>query len=105
LTSIAGFVIGAVWGSLFTQFGASWRWIYWSMTIVAALYGIAAILIVPNELNGRGRGSFDFLGSFVGVSALILIFFSLKYVHGFESQLTKALVQLSDGTNLIHISY
>jgi len=102
---IAGFVLGAVWGSLFTQFGASWRWIYWSMTIVAALYGIAAILIVPNELNGRAGGSFDFLGSFIGVSALILIFFSLKYFPRFERQLTKALAQLSDGTSLIHTSY
>jgi len=50
------------------------------MAIVSVLYAIAAVIIVPNELNVPSGGSFDFVGSFLGVSGLVLVFFSLKYL-------------------------
>ena len=75
-----GFLIGAIWGALFGQLGVRWGWIYWSMAIVAILYAISAFFVIPSSLNKAAGGSFDILGSFIGVSALILIFFSLKYI-------------------------
>lgn len=75
-----GYIVGTAWGSAITQLGASWRWVYWSMAIGAAVLGLAAALIVPGSrgFNGRGRGGFDFLGSVLGVAGLVLVFVSLK---------------------------
>ena len=78
LMNAAGFVIGAVWGGLFGQFDVQWRWIYWSMAIVSMIYALSTVIVVPNELNLPTGGSFDYIGSFLGVSGLIPIFFSLK---------------------------
>jgi hypothetical protein len=75
-----GFLIGAIWGALFGQLGVRWGWIYWSMAIGAILYAVSAAFVIPSSLNKAAGGSFDILGSFIGVTALILIFFSLKYI-------------------------
>jgi hypothetical protein len=73
------------------------------MAIVCLIYALSAIMVVPNELNIPAGGSFDFIGSFLGVSGLILIFFSLKYLNPRDETLMKVLDQPWDGTGHIRI--
>lgn len=46
---------------------------------------VATPVIVPKELNTRQRdSSFDYLGSAVGVSSIILVFFSMTYACSYH---------------------
>lgn len=76
----AGYVLGAAWGSAVIATGLHWGWIYWSMAIVCFALAIAGAVAIPNtpNLNGRGKGSVDYLGSALGVAGLVLVFVSLK---------------------------
>lgn len=76
----AGFVVGAATGAVITECGGTWEWIFWSMAIIAAAYAVAGWWVIPGKgrMNMYGTGSVDYLGSFVGVAGLVLIFVSLK---------------------------
>ncbi|KAF2806158.1 MFS general substrate transporter [Mytilinidion resinicola] len=74
-----GYVLGLTWGAIFTQIAEDWRWTYWSMTFLCLTMTFAAWLVIPSELNVSHGGSFDWLGSLVGISGLVLIFFAFKY--------------------------
>lgn len=75
-----GFVVGAAVGAAITERGGTWEWIYWSMAIVGVLYALASWWVVPGGggMNKPGAGRVDWLGSFFGVSGLVLIFVALK---------------------------
>lgn len=73
-----GYVAGLAWGGIFTQLLGDWRWTYWSMSILCLGSGALAHVVIPNALNIAHGGSFDYLGSAVGVSGLVLIFFAFK---------------------------
>ena len=70
-----GFVIGALFSSLLSQF-AWWPWAYWCMAILCCLLAIVAVFVIPNaEKNDHrdsGKQSFDYLGAFSGTAGLIL---------------------------------
>jgi MFS family permease len=74
----AGYVLGLMWGGIFTQLADDWRWTYWSMTALCVAMTAAAWVTIPSELNVRHGGSFDWIGSVVGVAGLVLIFFAFK---------------------------
>jgi len=52
------------------------------MAIVCFAFTAAGWAVIPNirELNGKGEGGVDYLGSTFGVAGLVLVFVSLKYV-------------------------
>jgi MFS family permease len=70
----AGFVVGAVFGSLYGQL-VWWPWAFWSFGIVLWILAALALLVVPRELSGLPTNppGFDWTGSFVGVAGLVLI--------------------------------
>ncbi|OCL07873.1 hypothetical protein AOQ84DRAFT_294277 [Glonium stellatum] len=73
-----GYVLGLTWGGIFTQLANDWRWTYWAMSCICFVMAILAWLVIPNELDVRNGGFFDWFGSLIGVSGLILIFFSFN---------------------------
>ncbi|GME31725.1 MFS-type transporter [Neofusicoccum parvum] len=73
-----GYVAGLAWGGIFTQLLGDWRWTYWSMSILCLILGVVAHMIIPNAFNIAHGGKFDYLGSFAGVTGLVLIFFSFN---------------------------
>lgn len=75
-----GYVIGAAVAALIVERGGTWEWIYWSMAIVGTLYALTSWLVIPGDgrMNKYSPGRVDWLGSFFGVSGLVLIFVSLK---------------------------
>jgi MFS family permease len=75
-----GFVLGLLWGALFAQLAHDWRWTFWGMSILCSAMAGLSWWIIPKELNVSHGGKVDWLGSGVGVSALVLIFFAFKYV-------------------------
>lgn len=77
-TAPGGFVIGAVFAGIFTQF-VWWPWSYWVLAIVLALLGVAVIFVVPNMPVAGGRpklAELDIPGTVIGVSGLILFNFA-----------------------------
>ncbi|TKX21378.1 MFS transporter-like protein 120 [Elsinoe australis] len=73
-----GYVAGLAWGGIFTQLAGDWRWTYWSMAAMCLVLGATAHFVIPSTLNIAHGGRFDYQGSFVGISGLILIFFSFN---------------------------
>jgi MFS family permease len=77
-TAPGGFLVGAVFSGIFTQF-VWWPWSYWVLGMVAALVGTMVIFVVPNMPVAGGKGSFkelDALGTVLGVAGLILFNFA-----------------------------
>ncbi|THH20802.1 hypothetical protein EW146_g632 [Bondarzewia mesenterica] len=92
-----GYVVGAVWGALFGQLGVRWGWIYWSMAIFSVFMAVASWLVIPSDLNKKSDGTVDYLGSFLGVGALVLIFVSINGAIMFGWDSTKTIVLLVVG--------
>ena len=74
-----GFVVGALFGSLFSQM-AWWPWTFWSYGIAAFALSAFALLVVPKQLAKEAQFAgqkdipgFDWLGSCLGVAGLVLI--------------------------------
>jgi MFS family permease len=82
-TAPSGFLVGAVFSSLFAQM-AWWPWAFWVMCfacILLALLGFFAIPATPPPRDPEHEGSsvwqrVDILGSITGVAALILFNFA-----------------------------
>jgi len=70
----AGFVVGAAFGSLFAQL-VWWPWAFWSFALTCWGLTIFAMMVIPKELSEKpvNPPGFDWTGSFLGVSGLILI--------------------------------
>ncbi|KAA8905154.1 hypothetical protein DIURU_001582 [Diutina rugosa] len=70
-----GFCFGAIFTAIFAQF-SWWPWTFWTCGIVSIVLAASSILIVPKHIGNKQAKSFDWLGSVVGVSGLILLNFA-----------------------------
>ena len=74
-----GGVVGGVFGALFSQL-SWWPWTFFSTGIACAVLGSLAVTFIPADdrdaLNNNGQQSFDFVGSVLGVSGLVLFNFA-----------------------------
>lgn len=95
----AGFVLGAVFSSLLSQF-AWWPWSYWLMGIACFLLAVAGFFVIPNTVMPERDVShfvwtrIDFNGSVTGVVGLILFNFAWNQgpVVGWETPYTYVLL-------------
>ena len=71
-----GFLLGALFGSLFAQF-ISWPWAQWALGIVCTCLALLSYFVVPTELSAavHPTGKVDVLGATVGVSGLVLFIY------------------------------
>ncbi|KAH7319184.1 hypothetical protein BKA65DRAFT_437906, partial [Rhexocercosporidium sp. MPI-PUGE-AT-0058] len=99
-TAPSGFVLGAVFASLFAQL-AWWPWAFWSMGILCFVMGLAGYYAIPSTpapiIENDGFSMFervDGLGCVTGVSALVLINFAWNQgpVVGWSTPYTYALL-------------
>lgn len=74
-----GFVVGALFGSLYSQL-AWWPWTFWTYGVAAFALSAFALLVVPKQLAKEAqfagqthRPGFDWTGSIIGVAGLVLI--------------------------------
>jgi len=72
------FFLGTFYSAWIIRAGVTWSWIFFSMTILTGLCAIASIFVIPDKLNTKGKGTFDYIGAALGVSALILIYSSIN---------------------------
>ncbi|KAK6463011.1 major facilitator superfamily domain-containing protein [Scheffersomyces coipomensis] len=70
-----GFIFGAIFSGIFSQL-VWWPWTFWVCGMVSALVATIAFFVIPAKIGIRSAGSFDYLGSFFGVTGLVLINFS-----------------------------
>jgi MFS family permease len=75
-TAPSGFIIGALFGSIFAQL-LWWPWAQWVLAFFCAFLAIVAIVIIPEEVSGavHPTGKIDILGAITGVSGLILFIY------------------------------
>jgi MFS family permease len=81
-TAPSGFVIGAVFSGIFTQF-VWWPWAYWVMAMALTTIGVLALLVIPRMPVQGPRATFeelDAIGTVVGVVGLI--FFNFAWNQG-----------------------
>ena len=71
-----GFILGALSGSLFTQF-ISWPWAQWALGIVCVCLALLSYFVVPQELSAavHPTGKVDVLGATVGVVGLTVFIY------------------------------
>ncbi|SCU84910.1 LAFA_0D12750g1_1 [Lachancea sp. 'fantastica'] len=78
-TAPSGFVLGAVFSSLFTQL-VWWPWAFWVMAISCLMLAIAGSLVIPHTpspvLEESVIEHIDIWGSITGVTGLVLINFA-----------------------------
>ena len=76
-TAPAGFILGALFGSLFAQL-AWWPWAHWALALFCYILAMCTYLIVPRELAKpvHPTGKTDILGAITGVTGLILFIYS-----------------------------
>lgn len=73
-----GFVVGAVFGSLFAQL-VWWPWAFYSTAITCVIIAIAAHLVIPAEEKvpqREAKEAMDLVGAVLGVTGLVLINFA-----------------------------
>ncbi|PVH17485.1 uncharacterized protein CXQ87_000371 [Candidozyma duobushaemuli] len=70
-----GFVLGAIFSGIFAQL-VWWPWAFWVNGIVCLCVVVASYFIIPKNIGSKSQGSFDWWGSFTGVSGLVLINFA-----------------------------
>lgn len=74
-----GGVLGGVFGGVFAEF-SWWPWIFWTTGIACAVLGVVAAVVIPaddkDEDPKRGKQTFDFVGSALGVAGLVLFNFA-----------------------------
>jgi MFS family permease len=75
-TAPAGFILGALFGSIFAQF-VWWPWAQWALAIFCYILAVLTYLVVPTELSiaVHPTGKTDVLGAITGVSGLILFIY------------------------------
>jgi len=78
-TAPLGFVLGAVFSSLFAQL-VWWPWAFWVLGMVCVLLAGLAFLLVPQEVGAASHpeAPLDVLGASVGVTALVLIVYAFN---------------------------
>ncbi|CAF1488115.1 unnamed protein product [Rotaria magnacalcarata] len=75
-TAPTGFILGALFGSLFAQL-SWWPWGQWILAIFCAFLAILAYCVVPQEVSlaVHPTGKIDIPGSAVGLSGLIMFIY------------------------------
>ena len=75
-TAPAGFIVGALFGSIFAQF-AWWPWGQWVLAIFCIILAVSTYFIVPIELSPavHPTGKVDIPGSIVGIAGLVLFIY------------------------------
>lgn len=75
----AGYIFGGLVGAGFAE-KVTWRWAFWFWAIGCLVLSLASFVIVPHRIGSPIPGlhlrQFDYIGSFLGVSALILFSFA-----------------------------
>ncbi|KAL2006996.1 hypothetical protein VTN00DRAFT_8434 [Thermoascus crustaceus] len=78
-TAPNGFILGALFASIFAEF-VWWPWAYWVMAIVCAALAVLTFLVVPIQDSDRNtlreKGQLDAWGSITGVAGLVLVNFA-----------------------------
>lgn len=93
----AGYIFGGVVGAAFAQ-NVTWRWGFWFWAIGSLVMSVAAWIVVPlrigNAIPGLSLWQFDYVGTLLGVSGLVLFAFawSQSPVVGWEEPYTYALL-------------
>lgn len=72
-----GFIVGALFSSMFAHV-AWWPWTFWVCGIVSIVIAGIAFFVIPNKIGSKSKGSFDYWGSILGVSGLVLINFAFN---------------------------
>ncbi|KAG7662003.1 uncharacterized protein J8A68_004503 [[Candida] subhashii] len=76
-----GFVLGALFSGLFDM-KTGWTWTFWVCGMVSIGAGLLSFFVIPKNVGHRssdqGWRSFDFGGSILGVSGLVLINFAFN---------------------------
>lgn len=78
-TAPSGFLVGAVFSSIFAQF-VTWQWTFYVTAIVCAVCALLSALIIPvlddDDRVPFVKGQLDLIGGAIGVAALVLINFA-----------------------------
>jgi len=77
-TAPCGFLLGAVFSGIFTQF-VWWPWSYWVLGMVCALVGVMAIFVIPDMPvagSNISLSELDPIGTAIGVAGLVLFNFA-----------------------------
>ncbi|CAF3211761.1 unnamed protein product [Rotaria sp. Silwood2] len=75
-TAPTGFILGALFGSIFAQL-SWWPWGQWVLAIFCALLAVVAYFIIPQELSSavHPTGKTDIPGAILGLSGLALFIY------------------------------
>ena len=93
----SGYIFGGLIGAAFAE-KVTWRWGFWFWAIGSLLLGVATVVIVPHRIGspipGLSLEQFDYIGTFLGVTGLILFAFAWNQasVVGWQEPYTYALL-------------
>ncbi|KAI3402952.1 hypothetical protein KGF56_004205 [Candida oxycetoniae] len=76
-TAPVGFIIGALFSGMFADL-TTWKWTFWTCGIISILLALLAVFVIPNKIGSKSGGKFDYWGSIVGVTGLVLINFAFN---------------------------
>ncbi|QRV74162.1 major facilitator superfamily transporter [Ceratobasidium sp. AG-Ba] len=73
-----GNVSGTIVGAILVQY-ASWRWIFWLISIIAVPISISCVILIPKTPRNpeHKKATFDFVGVFVLTTSTILFVYAL----------------------------
>ena len=93
----SGYIFGGLIGAAFAQ-KVTWRWGFWFWAIGCLILGMATFVVVPHSVGspipGLSLKDLDYIGTFLGISGLILFAFAWNQasVVGWQEPYTYALL-------------
>jgi len=93
----SGYIVGGLVGAAFAE-KVTWRWGFWFWAIGSLTLGIVSFVVIPHSVGspipGLSLKEFDYIGTFLGVTGLILFAFSWNQasVVGWQEPYTYALL-------------